>query len=60
MLKQLRVKMNVSQTQAAHTIGISVSHYRKIECGHRKPSLEVAARMAEYFNESICHLFFAG
>jgi putative transcriptional regulator len=57
MLKQLRRQMNVSQMQAANHIGISVSHYRKIECGQRSPSLEVAARMAEYFNESISHLF---
>ena len=57
MLKQLRRKMKISQAKAANHLGISVSHYRKIECGRRNPSLEVAARMAEYFNKSISHLF---
>lgn len=46
-LKQVRENHELSQKEAAEKIGISYPHYNFIENGDRRPSPEVAKRIAE-------------
>lgn len=47
MLKELRIKKNATMRQAADAAGISESMYCLIESGKRRPSPEVAKRLAK-------------
>lgn len=48
MLKELRIKKDVTMRQVADQAGISESMYCLIESGKRRPSPEVAKRIGSY------------
>ena len=48
MLKEIRTKSGATMRQVADTAGISESMYSLIESGKRRPSPEVAKRIAGY------------
>ena len=47
MLKKMRMEALYSQKEFAQVIGISQNHYSNIENGVRRPSPEVAKRIAD-------------
>lgn len=56
-LIELRNAKNATHEDVAEGAGISRSHYGLIENGIRNPSLDVARRIAEFFNCSIEEVF---
>lgn len=46
-LKELRKKNKKTQGQMAEAAGVTQQHYNYIENGERRPSVEVAKRIAE-------------
>lgn len=56
-LIELRNAKNATHEDVAEGAGISRSHYGLIENGIRNPSLDVAQRIAEFFNCSIEEVF---
>lgn len=56
-LRELRG--NKRQKEIASAVGITTSYYGMIETGVRKPSLEVAIRIASYFGIPLDEIFFA-
>ncbi len=57
-LKQLREKNNISRMKLAAKLSINVRHLAFIEDGERKPSIELAYKIAQYFNKTIEEIFF--
>ena len=55
-LRKLRQACGLTQEEFCDVIGISDTHYRKIEAGTRTGSLELIVEMAEYFHESLDYL----
>ena len=55
-LRKLRQACGLTQEEFCHVIGISDTHYRKIEAGTRTGSLELIVEMAEYFHVSLDYL----
>ena len=49
-LKKLRENADLSQSALAHTAGISQNYYCYIEIGERRPSVQVAKKIAEALN----------
>ncbi|WP_231883495.1 helix-turn-helix transcriptional regulator [Anoxybacillus sp. B7M1] len=47
---QLRKERNLTQNQAANCVGIKRSTYACIEKGLRNPSLQTAAKIADFFD----------
>ena len=47
LLKKMRMEALYSQKEFAQVIGISQNHYSNIENGVRRPSAEVAKRIAD-------------
>ena len=48
--------LRLRKLRQADVIGISDTHYRKIEAGTRTGSLELIVEMAEYFHVSLDYL----
>lgn len=48
-LIEMRRQRNLSQTQAAFYIDINATYLDKIENGHRRPSPEVAQKIAHFY-----------
>ena len=46
-LKTMRTEQALTQGLIADRVGISISHYSMIESGERRPSPEVARRIAD-------------
>lgn len=46
-LKEKREKLNISQTALASSVGVSARHIAFIESGDRKPSIDLAFKIAE-------------
>lgn len=57
-LKELREKRNLSVKEAAEFLGISESHYYKIESGVRSPNFRLAGKFARFFGTNVDELFF--
>jgi len=57
-LIEKRREANLTQTQMAKAVGISVTMYSRIESGKRTPSLETALKIARLLNASVEELFF--
>jgi len=57
-LIEKRRETNLTQTQMAKAVGISVTMYSRIESGKRTPSLETALKIARLLNASVEELFF--
>ena len=55
-LRKLRQACGMTQEEFCDVIGISDTHYRKIEAGSRTGSLELIVEMAEYFHVSLDYL----
>ena len=55
-LRLLRQACGLTQEEFCNEIGISDTHYRKIEAGSRAGSLELIVEMAEYFQVSLDYL----
>ena len=53
---KLRNLRHLTQEEFCDKIGISDTHYRKIEAGSRTGSLELIVEMAEYFHVSLDYL----
>ena len=45
-IKTIRLSLNLSQAMVAHEAGISQNHYSNIESNRRRPSPQVAQRIA--------------
>ena len=55
-MRMLRLACGLTQEEFCDMIGISDTHYRKIEAGTRTGSLELIVEMAEYFHVSLDYL----
>lgn len=53
ILKELRIKRNLTQQQVADQIGCSSVVYSRYENGQRQPSIEVILRLADLFNVTV-------
>ncbi len=56
-LYDIRIERKVTQTQMAKDRGISRQAISKIENGERNPSLDMAYRIAAYYNLSVQEVF---
>jgi putative transcriptional regulator len=54
----LRQAAKLKQKDVARELGITTSYYGMIETGVRTPDLELAQKIAVYWNKSIEELFF--
>ena len=57
-LKELRKKKKLSVKNISKVLGISTSHYYKIESGIRNPNFVLAGKIAALLNCSVDDLFF--
>ena len=57
-LISIRKDFGFTQAKMAEILNISLSFYRKIEQGSRKPGLELAKEIAEMLNSTVEQLFF--
>ena len=58
-LKSQRIKKGYSDVEKfALSIGISASHYYKIEQGKRTPNIFLAKKIADALNKTIDEIFF--
>ena len=55
-LKELRLKANLAQEDAAHAVGVRYSTYRRYEQGGTEPTVSKAAEIARYFGVSLDYL----
>ena len=56
ILKELRNKSGLSQQDLAEDIGLSKSSISMYEAGEREPSIDVAKRLADYFDVTVDYL----
>lgn len=49
-LREIREKSKLTHKQIASNVGISRASYTNIESGHRRPSPEVAKKIAQFLN----------
>jgi len=56
-IKVLRKKDSLSQEQLANEVFVTRATINSIEKGHYNPSLELAFRISEYFQENINDVF---
>lgn len=54
----LRISRGLRQQDVAFCMGITTSYYGMIEQGSRLPQLELAYKLANFFNTSIEDIFF--
>lgn len=52
-LKEMRLKMNLTQKELAEAIGCSSGAYSKYEVGDRAPSLEILCKLADHYEVSV-------
>lgn len=55
-LKELRLKLNCTQSQMADFLGVTVRGYRNYELGAREPELSVLIKLADHFHVSLDEL----
>ena len=48
-LKELRNMKNLSQSQAADALGISLRTYQNYEYGQREPNIEMIFKLADFY-----------
>lgn len=56
-LKEKRIEKNILQSELANATGVHVKTICRIENGERNASLEIALRLATYFNCTVEDLF---
>lgn len=59
ILKEERIKNNLTQQELANKVGISRVHYTQIENNNKKPSLDVALSIKKVLNYKSDDLFLA-
>lgn len=52
-LKELRKKKNLSQSQVAEALGISLRAYQNYEYNQREPNIEMLNKLADYFDVTV-------
>ena len=57
-LIELRSNKRLLQRQVAEACGITTSYYGMIELGTRTPTLEIAMKIAEFFETTVEDIFF--
>lgn len=57
-IRKARMDEHISQEELAEKIGITPTHIKHIESGHRKPSIEILYRIVRILNMSLDDLFF--
>lgn len=57
-IRKARMDEHISQEELAEKIGITPTHIKHIESGHRKPSVEVLYGVVRVLNLSLDDLFF--
>ena len=57
-LRQVREAKGLSVSEAAEIFRISPSFYYKIENGARNPGIELAKKIADFYEKGIDELFF--
>ena len=57
-IKSARLKQGYTQEQLAELLGLSPTHEKHIESGHRLPSVEVLFRLAQTLNMSLDNIVF--
>lgn len=57
-LLRLRAERGLRQQDVASFLGITTSYYGMIEQGSRIPHLDIAYKLAKFFNASVEDLFF--
>ena len=57
-LKRLRESKGLSVKETSEALGISESHYYKIESGVRSPNFKLAGEFAKFFDSNVDKLFF--
>lgn len=55
-LKELRNKKNLSQSQAADALGISLRAYQNYEYGQREPNIEMIFKLADFYGVTTDYL----
>ncbi|MCW4048608.1 MAG: helix-turn-helix transcriptional regulator [Candidatus Bathyarchaeota archaeon] len=56
-LRVLRAMKNITQDQLAQELGVTRQTIHAVESGKYNPSLELAFKMAEYFEKAIEEIF---
>lgn len=56
-LKEIRVKNNISQELLACKVGVTVRYIAFLESGVRKPSIDVAFKIAKVLNSTVDNIF---
>lgn len=57
-LIELRNNKQLKQRQVAEVCGITTSYYGMIELGDRTPTLEIAMKIADFFETTVENIFF--
>ena len=55
-LKELRIKRNISQNQAAEALGISLRTYQNYEYNQREPNIEMINKLADFYGVTTDYL----
>jgi transcriptional regulator with XRE-family HTH domain len=58
IVKNARIERRISQESLSEKVGVTPTHIKHIESGHRKPSLDVFFRLVTTLNISMDDLFF--
>ncbi len=56
-LIELRNNKQLKQRQVAEVCGITTSYYGMIELGNRTPTLEIAMKIADFFETTVENIF---
>lgn len=56
-LKEIRMEHQINQEELANAVGAHPKSIGRIERGERCPSLELAMRLAQYFNRTVEDIF---
>lgn len=56
-LKEIRTKKKISQEMLAYNVGVTVRYITFLESGDRKPSIDVAFKIAKVLNSTVDDIF---
>ena len=57
-LIQIRINKDLLQKDVAEAVDVTASYYGMIEQGKRNPNLEVAKKIADFFDTTVDDIFF--
>ena len=57
-LKEIRTKKKISQEMLACNVGVTVRYIAFLESGNRKPSIDVAFKIAKVLNSTVDDIFY--